>query len=189
MRLQAGGDHRRYLPGMPITASLTVLRPDVPIIIVSRQGYQFRESWPADPTFRMPIGPNAQTIPIFISPQSLDPTASMAYTCPMIIIETPIFTRQLLSTLSDEEYRLFQATLLEKPDRGKVIPGGGGLRKIRWGLEGRGKSGGARVIYYWFTARGTILLLFMYPKNVQENLTQDQLRQLRKIVEEDYHER
>jgi hypothetical protein len=55
-------------------------------------------------------------------------------------------------------------------------------------LEGRGKSGGARVIYYWFTERGTILLLFMYPKNVQENLTQDQLKQLKKIVEEEYHE-
>lgn len=67
---------------------------------------------------------------------------------PMVIIETPIFTKQLLSNLSDEEYRLFQATLLERPDVGKVIPGGGGLRKVRWGLEGRGKSGGARVIYY-----------------------------------------
>ena len=112
----------------------------------------------------------------------------MTYIHLMIIIETPIFTKQLLSNLSDEEYRLFQATLLERPDAGKVIPGGGGLRKVRWGLEGRGKSGGARVIYYWFTERGTILLLFMYPKNVQENLTQDQLKQLKKIVEEEYHE-
>jgi len=112
----------------------------------------------------------------------------MAYSFLMIIIETPIFTKQLLSNLSDEEYRLFQATLLQRPDAGKVIPGGGGLRKVRWGLEGRGKSGGARVIYYWFTERGTILLLFMYPKNVQENLTQDQLKQLKKIVEEEYHE-
>jgi hypothetical protein len=45
------------------------------------------------------------------------------------------------------------------------------------------------VIYYWFTAQGTILLLFMYPKNVQENLTQDQLKQLKRIIEEEYHER
>lgn len=112
----------------------------------------------------------------------------MTYGLLMIIIETPIFTKQLLSNLSDEEYRLFQTTLLQRPDAGKVIPGGGGLRKVRWGLEGRGKSGGSRVIYYWFTERGTILLLFMYPKNVQENLTQDQLKQLKKIVEEEYHE-
>lgn len=106
----------------------------------------------------------------------------------MVIIETPIFTKQLLSTLSGEEYRLFQATLLERPDAGKIIPGSGGLRKVRWGLEGRGKSGGVRVIYYWFTEGGTILLLFMYPKNVRENLTQDQLKQLKRIIEEEYHE-
>lgn len=107
----------------------------------------------------------------------------------MVIIETPIFTKQLLSTLSEDEYRLFQAALLERPDVGKVIPGGGGLRKVRWAQEGRGKSGGGRVIYYWFTIRGTILLLFMYPKNVQDNLTQDQLKQLKKIIAEGYHER
>jgi hypothetical protein len=60
---------------------------------------------------------------------------------------------------------------------------------VRWALEGRGKSGGVRVIYYWFTARGTILLLFIYPKNVQDNLPQDQLKQLKKIIAEEYHER
>ena len=113
----------------------------------------------------------------------------MTYSHFMVIIETPIFTKQLLSTLSDEEYRLFQATLLERPDAGKVIPGGGGLRKVRWALERRGKSGGVRVIYYWFTERETVLLLFMYPKNVQGNLTQDQLKQLKRIIEEEYHER
>ena len=107
----------------------------------------------------------------------------------MVIIETPIFTKILLSTLSEEEYRLFQATLLERPDAGKVIPGGGGLRKIRWTVGGRGKRGGIRVIYYWFTAQGTILFLFMYPKNVQDNLTPDQLKQLKKIIEEEYNER
>ena len=101
----------------------------------------------------------------------------------------PIFSKQLISALSAEEYRLFQATLLERPDAGKVIPGGGGLRKMRWAAEGRGKSGGLRVIYYWFTGKGTILLLFIYPKNVLENLTPDQLKQLKKIVEDEYHER
>ena len=105
----------------------------------------------------------------------------------MVIIETPIFTKQLLSALSDDDYRLFQTELLERPDAGKVIPGSGGLRKLRWAAEGRGKRGGPRVIYYWFT-QGTILLLFIYPKNVQENLTPDQLKQLKKIVEEEYHE-
>jgi mRNA-degrading endonuclease RelE of RelBE toxin-antitoxin system len=107
----------------------------------------------------------------------------------MVIIVTPIFTKQLLSTLSDNEYRLFQNILRERPDAGKVIPGSAGFRKLRWAAEGRGKRGGLRVIYYWFTARGSILLLFIYPKNVQDNLTPDQLKQLKKIVEEEYHER
>lgn len=106
----------------------------------------------------------------------------------MIIIETPIFTKQLLATLSDDEYRLFQNMLLARPDAGKVIPGSGCLRKLRWTAEGRGKRGGLRVIYYWFTAGGTIMLLFIYPKNVQDNLTTDQLKQLKKVVEEEYHE-
>ena len=113
----------------------------------------------------------------------------MTYIKLMVIVETPIFTKQLLSTLSDGEYRLFQKMLLERPDAGKVIPGSGGLRKLRWAAEGRGKRGGLRVIYYWFTAQGTILLLFIYPKNVQDNLTPDQLKQLKKVVEEEYHER
>jgi mRNA-degrading endonuclease RelE of RelBE toxin-antitoxin system len=107
----------------------------------------------------------------------------------MVIVETPIFTKQLLSSLSDNEYRLFQNMLLARPDAGRVIPGSAGLRKFRWAAEGRGKRGGLRVIYYWFTARGTILLLFIYPKNFQNNLTPDQLKQLKKIVEEEYHER
>jgi mRNA-degrading endonuclease RelE of RelBE toxin-antitoxin system len=104
----------------------------------------------------------------------------------MIIIETPISTKQITSALSEDEYRLFQLSLAERPDAGKVIPGSGGLRKLRWSAEGRGKRGGLRVIYYWFI-QGRILLLFVYPKNVQGNLTDTQLKQLKKIVEEKYH--
>jgi len=104
----------------------------------------------------------------------------------MVIIETPIFIRQILATLSGDDYRQLQQTLLEHPDAGKVIPGSGGLRKMRWSAEGRGKRGGVRVIYYWFRAQGSILLLFVYPKNEQDNLTSDQLRQLKKVVEEEY---
>jgi mRNA-degrading endonuclease RelE of RelBE toxin-antitoxin system len=132
--------------------------------------------------------PKNKTVPLFIQ-SPLDGTASLAYIFFVVIIETPIFTKQISALLSDDEYRLFQAALLDRPDIGKVIPGGGGVRKVRWALEGRGKSAGVRVIYYWFTSRETILLLFMYPKNVQDNLTQDQLRQLKKIIDEEYHER
>ena len=107
----------------------------------------------------------------------------------MVIIETPIFSKRLLATLSDDEYRELQRGLLGHPESGKVIPGSGGLRKLRWAFDGRGKRGGVRLIYYWFTAQGSLLLLFIYPKNVQDDLKPDQLRQLKRIVEEEYHER
>lgn len=104
----------------------------------------------------------------------------------MTIIETPIFTRRIQVMLSDEEYRLLQAHLVNKPDVGKVIPGSGGMRKLRWSAKGHGKRGGIRVIYYWFMSKDIILLLFAYSKNEQDDLTKEQLRQLKKIIEREY---
>jgi hypothetical protein len=64
--------------------------------------------------------------------------------------------------------------------------GSGGLRKIRWAKEGRGKRGGVRVIYYWAVSSEQILMLFMYPKGEQDDLTPAQIKMLRQIVEEEY---
>jgi len=104
----------------------------------------------------------------------------------MVIIETPVFTKRVIAILSDEEYRLLQMHLNNKPDAGKVIKGSGGLRKLRWSEKGHGKSGGVRIIYYWFAARDTILLLFVYAKNERDDLTPGQLEQLKRVVEEEY---
>jgi len=104
----------------------------------------------------------------------------------MVIIETPIFTRRIQAILSDEEYRLLQAQLIQKPDAGKIIPGSGCLRKLRWSAGGHGKRGGIRVIYYWFVSQEVVLMLFAYRKNEQDDLTPDQLKQLKKIVEGEY---
>ena len=76
----------------------------------------------------------------------------------MVIIETPIFTRRIQAMLSDEEYRLLQIQLINKPDSGNVIRGSGGLRKLRWSAGGR----------------------------EQDDLTPKQLRQLKKVVEGEY---
>ena len=65
----------------------------------------------------------------------------------MVFIETPVFTRLLKDTLSDEDYGALQQTLVERPEAGDLIKGGGGIRKVRWALPGRGKSGGIRVLY------------------------------------------
>ena len=77
----------------------------------------------------------------------------------MVFRESKAFSQRLAKLLSDEDFRWLQVSLLLKPEQGKVIPGGGGLRKMRWALPGRGKSGGARVIYFWFATSGLLLLV------------------------------
>jgi mRNA-degrading endonuclease RelE of RelBE toxin-antitoxin system len=104
----------------------------------------------------------------------------------MILIETPIFTQRIETTLSDEEYRLLQIQLINRPDSGKVIRGSGGLRKLRWPAGGHGKRGGIRVIYYWSVPRDILLLLFVYPKSERDDLTREQINQLRKVIEGEY---
>ena len=104
----------------------------------------------------------------------------------MLIIETPIFTRRIQTIISDEEYRLLQVQLINKPDSGKIIRGSGGLRKLRWSAGGHGKRGGIRVIYYWFVSQDTLLLLFAYSKSEQDELTREQLKQLQSVVEGEY---
>ena len=101
----------------------------------------------------------------------------------MEIIETPIFTRIIESLLTDEEYRLFQSKLVDSPEFGTVIPGSGGLRKIRWRTESRGKRGGIRMIYYWYVSLDTILMLYAYAKGKQDDLTSEQLKALKKLIE------
>jgi mRNA-degrading endonuclease RelE of RelBE toxin-antitoxin system len=97
-------------------------------------------------------------------------------------LETSIFTRRVIELLSDEEYRRLQADLAQQPEAGVVIPGTGGLRKLRWGLKGRGKRGGARLIYYWTAQRQTILMLFVFAMNERADLTPAQCRILEREV-------
>ena len=100
--------------------------------------------------------------------------------------ETTLFTRQITELLSDEELSALQWVLIANPDRGDLIRGSGGLRKIRCAGSGRGKRGGLRVIYYWHVPGSTILFLLAYPKNEQENLTPTQLKVLKSIIETEY---
>ena len=104
----------------------------------------------------------------------------------MVILETPVFTRQIMTLMNDDDYAEFQAELADRPDMGPCIPGSGGIRKIRIAAKGHGKRGGARVIYYWAVSDSQIFMLLVYAKNEQENLTRDQIKVLRCLVEKEF---
>lgn len=102
----------------------------------------------------------------------------------MEFIETPTFTRQVTQLLSDEEYRRLQNTLLEDPEHGDLIKGGGGIRKVRHAVQGRGKSGGVRAIYYWVKDQQQIYMLVVYPKSKKDDLSNEETAVLRELVKE-----
>jgi hypothetical protein len=104
----------------------------------------------------------------------------------VVIVETRAFTARIGGLLSEDEYRNLQLELVQRPTAGSVIAGTGGLRKLRWAASGRGKRGGARVIYFWHAASDKILMMFAYPKNEQDDLTATQRHALRKLIEAEY---
>lgn len=102
----------------------------------------------------------------------------------MEIVETPIFTRRIKAVLPDNEYRKLQWALVINPEAGAFIPGGRGLRKLRWDMPGKGKRGGLRIIYCWYTRDEKIYMLLAYKKSEQEDLTSEQMKMLNAYVKE-----
>ncbi len=99
-------------------------------------------------------------------------------------IETPFFTKARSRYLEDDEYAKLRNYLNEQPDAGVIVPGSGGVRKLRWGSEGRGKRGGLRVIYYLRSARGELWMLTIYGKSVRENIPAHMLRQIKESIDD-----
>ncbi|HEX2711343.1 MAG TPA: type II toxin-antitoxin system RelE/ParE family toxin [Candidatus Acidoferrales bacterium] len=104
----------------------------------------------------------------------------------MRFLETPIFTRRLHGLLEEDQYRTLQLALVLRPEQGPLIPGSGGLRKLRWAGRGRGKRGGLRVIYYWASGEQAFYMLYVYAKNEQGDLTPAQVKTLRRVVQEEF---
>lgn len=98
------------------------------------------------------------------------------------------FTARITSYLSDAEYAELQNALIVNPELGDLIKGTGGLRKLRWGQKSRqkGKSGGIRTIYYWHSGEEQFFMVFAYEKSEQDDLTGDQKRILKAIVEAEF---
>ena len=105
----------------------------------------------------------------------------------MEFIETQRFSDVLYDYLDENSYLELQISLIERPDHGDIIPGGGGIRKLRFAAQGKGKRGGVRVIYYWVTEAGQIYLLTLYPKGRKDNLTDAEVAEFRDLVKEIRH--
>jgi hypothetical protein len=99
------------------------------------------------------------------------------------IVHTPAFVATAKGVLGAEQIRSLEVLVATNPEAGVVIPGTDGVRKLRIALSGRGKSGGARIIYYAHIPRERIYLFFVYAKNARENLTEDQKRVARRAVQ------
>lgn len=104
----------------------------------------------------------------------------------MVFVETSVFTAGVLETLSDEEYRALQTSLMLRPSQDVLMRGTGGLRKVRWRAAGRGKRGGVRTIYYWDERHDRIYLLLIYAKAAQDALTSAQLKFVKRLMREEF---
>jgi mRNA-degrading endonuclease RelE of RelBE toxin-antitoxin system len=99
----------------------------------------------------------------------------------MIFVESPIFTEELKRLLADDDYAALQEYLSLRPEAGDLIKDSGGLRKVRWKTQGRGKRGGVRVIYYYVFARAQIRMLMIYRKGLKDDLSPKERLVLRRL--------
>ena len=102
----------------------------------------------------------------------------------LTVVETLLFQRQWPLYWTEDQRGEFASFIAEHPTSGDVVPGSGGIRKVRWGRTGSGKSGGVRVIYVTRTAEGEIVLLTLYAKAKTDNLTGAKLKEIRRALEE-----
>ena len=102
--------------------------------------------------------------------------------------ETELFTRAVTALLSDDEYAELQGALIVDPEAGDVIKETGGLRKLRWSQErrGKGKRSGVRVIYYWYATWSLIYMLLAYSKDERDDLSSAQKKALSRLVREEF---
>ena|SRR6266446_2624998 len=108
---------------------------------------------------------------------------------PVAVVETPEFLSATRPFLDDERRAALVNYLAYHPRQGDLVPSTGGIRKLRWALEGRGKRGGARIIYFFHSMDLPLFALTAYAKNVRADLTdadKNDFKRLTKILVETY---
>lgn len=116
----------------------------------------------------------------------------MSKPAPVSVVETPEFLAATRQIMDEAERGLLVDYLAHNPAAGDLIPGTGGVRKLRWGLEGRGKRGGARVIYYYHSPALPLFALTAFAKNERADLSQadrNAFRRLTALLVETYSRR
>lgn len=103
----------------------------------------------------------------------------------LTVVGTPTFTADAKRIWTEEERGAFCSWLAANPEVGDIIPGSGGCRKVRWAASGRGKRGGARIIYFNRLAEDEVWLLLIYTKNVTANIPAHLLKAIRETIEND----
>jgi hypothetical protein len=110
----------------------------------------------------------------------------------LTVVETPEFIRRIDKLMDDDERTALILYLAENPTAGDLIPGTGGLCKLRWGLEGRGKRGGARIIHFFHSPRLPLFLLTAFAKNERADISpadRNSFRELTKLLVDTYGRR
>lgn len=101
----------------------------------------------------------------------------------LTFIETKLFTRLVQNYFTDDEYARLQNSIVANPEAGDVIRGSGGVRKLRWGLAGRGKRGGVRVIYYLRLRQDQVWMLTLYAKNEADSISGAVLKKIKEELD------
>ncbi len=101
------------------------------------------------------------------------------------VIETPVYSHKVAGMLTADERDAVAAFISENPMAGNVVRGSGGVRKVRWAQQGRGKSGGARIIYFNRLANGEIWLLTIYAKGDRSTIPAHELKLIKETIDDD----
>jgi len=106
------------------------------------------------------------------------------FTMLLTVVETPLFQSLWPDYWDEDERGEFASWLAHTPEAGNVVPGSGGVRKVRWSRKGTGKRGGVRVVYFNRLANGEIWLLLIYAKSARDNVPANVLKQIKQEIED-----